>query len=292
MIESLNRRTVLAAAALAPVAGVIGSAARAATATARDRLHALEARSGGRLGVAALRVGDGATISHRADERFAFCSTFKGVAVPAILKRSEDEPGLLERRISYGKEQLVPYSPITEQHVGAGMTVAEICAAALQHSDNTAANLIIGLLGGPQAVTRFARSIGDDVFRLDRMETALNTAIPGDPRDTTTPMAMTRDLHRLALGDGLGAPQRARLIGWMKGNTTGDKRIRAVVPGWTVADKTGTGDYGTTNDIGIVWPPKGSPIVMTIYFTQPAQDAPARDDVVADAARIVVAALG
>lgn len=292
MTESRDRRAVLTIAALAPFAGLIGGtrlAAREAR-TTHDRLRALERKAGGRLGVAALRVRDGATVSHRADERFAFCSTFKCIAVPAVLKRSETETGLLDRRIAFGKDRLVPYSPITEKHVGGGMTVAELCAAAIRYSDNTAANLIIDLLGGPVAVTRFARSIGDTVFRLDRMETALNTAIPGDPRDTTTPAAMTRDLHGLALGTLLGTAQRAQLIAWMKGNTTGDKRIRAAVPGWSAADKTGTGDYGTTNDIGVVWPPRGSPIVMTIYFTQ-TRDAAARDDVVADAARIVAQSL-
>ncbi|MGN6279069.1 MAG: class A beta-lactamase [Sphingomonas sp.] len=285
---------LVTAAALTPLAALIGGAALAApgVTAVRDRLRALEAKAGGRLGVAAVRTRDGARVDYRANERFAFCSTFKGIAVPAVLKRSETERGLLDRRIAYGKDKLVTYSPVTEKHVGTGMTVAELCAAAIQYSDNTAANLIIELLGGPAAVTRFARSIGDTVFRLDRIETALNTAIPGDPRDTTTPAAMTRDLQRLALGDLLGKPQRAQLIEWLAGNTTGDKRIRAAVPGWRVADKTGTGEYGTTNDIAVVWPPKGSPIVMTIYFTQSKPDASARDNVVADAARIVVAALG
>jgi beta-lactamase class A len=294
MTDLPDRRIVLTAAALTPLAGLIGGAARAApgTTAARGRLRALETKAGGRLGVAAIRTRDGARIDYRADERFAFCSTFKGIAVPAVLKRSETERGLLDRRIAYGRDKLATYSPVTEKHVGAGMTVAELCAAAIRYSDNTAANLIIELLGGPAAVTRFARSIGDTVFRLDRRETALNTAIPGDPRDTTTPAAMTRDLQRFALGPLLAPPQRAQLIEWLAGNRTGDKRIRAAVPGWRVADKTGTGGHGTTNDIAILWPPEGAPIVMTIYFTQPKPDAPARDDVVADAARIVVAALG
>lgn len=293
MTDLPDRRLVLSVAALAPLVGLIDGAALAepGTRAARDRLRALEAKAGGRLGVAAISTHDGARVDYRAEERFAFCSTFKGIAVPAVLKRSETERGLLDRRIAYGKDKLVTYSPVTEKHVDTGMTVAELCAAAIQYSDNTAANLIIELLGGPAAVTRFARSIGDTVFRLDRMETALNTAIPGDPRDTTTPAAMTRDLQRLALGDLLGTPQRARLIQWLVGNKTGDKRIRAAVPGWRVADKTGTGEHGTTNDIAILWPPRGAPIVMTIYFTQSKPDAPARDDVVADAARIVVAAL-
>lgn len=214
MTDLPDRRMVVTAAAFAPLAGLIGGAALAApgTTAAHDRLRALETKAGGRLGVGAVRTRDGARVDYRANERFAFCSPFKGIAVPAVLKRSETERGLLDRRIAYGKDKLVTYSPVTEKHVGAGMTVAELCAAAIQYSDNTAANLITELLGGPAAVTRFARSIGDTVFRLDGMETALNSAIPGDPRDTTTPAAMTRDLQRLALGDLLGKPQRAQLI--------------------------------------------------------------------------------
>jgi beta-lactamase class A len=147
---------------------------------------------------------------------------------------------------------------------------------------------LLWLLGGPHTVTAFARSIGDDTFRLDRWETALNTAIPADARDTTTPAAMMRDLQRLALGDALGIPQREQLVAWMHGNTTGAKRIRAGLPaGWSIADKTGTGDYGTSNDIALAWPPGKPPIVLAVFFTQRGKNATPRDDVVAAAAKIV-----
>lgn len=259
---------------------------------AQDRLAALESAAGGWLGVAALNTTNGAQISHRANERFPFCSTFKVLAASAILKRSAAENGLLQRRIAYTKAELVAYSPITEKHVGDGLTVAELCAAALQYSDNTAANLLMKLLGGPAAVTAFARSIGDDQFRLDRWETELNTAIPGDPRDTSTPAAMAASLQRLALGNALGGAERERLVAWMRGNTTGATRIRAGVPAdWQVADKTGSGDYGTANDVGVAWPPGKPPIVLAIYFTQRDKDAPYRNDVLASAARIAAEAL-
>ncbi|RYY77709.1 MAG: class A beta-lactamase, partial [Comamonadaceae bacterium] len=183
---------------------------------------------------------------------------------------------------------LVSYSPVTQKHAGDGMTVAGLCAAALQYSDNTAGNLLIRLLGGIDAVTAYARGIGDSAFRLDRWETELNTAIPGDPRDTTTPAAMATSVQRLALGDALGAPQRAQFVAWLRGNTTGATRIRAGVPAdWELGDKTGTGDYGTTNDVAVLWPPGRPPLVMAIYFAQPASDAAARNDVLASAARIV-----
>ena len=240
-----------------------------------------------------MNTGSGATVGHRADERFPVCSTFKLLAVSAILTRSAAEPGLLEQRIQYSERDLVTYSPVTSQHIADGMTLAAICAAALQYSDNTAANLMIRLLGGPGAVTGFARSVGDGQFRLNRWETELNGAVPGDPRDTSTPVAMMTDLRRAALGDMLGAPERERLVAWMRGCVTGGKRVRAVVPaGWIVADKTGSGDYGTTNDIAVVWPPGEAPIVLAVYFTQDRKDASMRDEVVAAAAKAALAAVG
>lgn len=255
-------------------------------------LAKLEAEAGGRLGVMAFDTASGRRIAHRADERFPACSTFKMLAAAAVLARSADDPGLLQRRMRYPASALVTYSPVTEKHVADGMTVAELCAAALQYSDNTAGNLLMKQIGGPAGVTAYARSIGDETFRLDRWETELNTAIPGDPRDTCTPAAMARNLQRLLLGDALPAAPRAQLEAWMRGNTTGATRIRAgVPPGWAVADKTGAGDYGVVNDIGIAWPPNRPPIVLAIYFTQERKDAPMRNDVVAAAARIAATAL-
>ncbi|MES2011418.1 MAG: class A beta-lactamase [Pseudomonadota bacterium] len=288
------RRTLLLAAATAPFAAACTSWAgrTEGSVAAQDRLAALESAAGGRLGIAALNTANGARLSHRANERFALCSTFKVIAASAVLQRSATQAGLLQRRIAYKKDELVAYSPITEKHVGDGLTVAELCAAALQYSDNTAANLLMKLLGGPAAVTAFARAIGDDQFRLDRWETELNTALPGDPRDTSTPAAMAASLQRLTLRDALGGAEREQLVAWMRGNTTGAMRIRAGVPAdWQVADKTGSGDYGTANDIGVAWPPGKPPIVLAIYFTQPGKDAAYRNDVLASAARIAAQAL-
>jgi len=283
------RRNILRATAALPLAWLLRAEAKpAATPTFDQRLAALEKQLGGRLGVYAYRVGDSTSIAHRADERFPMCSTAKLLIVGAILHRSQSDDALMTQRITYAKEALVSYSPVTEKHLGAGMTVKELCAATITYSDNTAANQLIQLLGGPQAVTAFARSIGDETYRLDRWETALNSAIPGDERDTTTPEAMARTLHRLAIGDALGEFQRAVLRDWLLGNTTGATRIRAGVPAdWTVGDKTGTGAYGSTNDIGIVWPPSGKPIVVAIYATQRTEKAEPRVDIVAAAAKLV-----
>lgn len=227
----------------------------------QERLAALEASSGGRLCVVMLDAGGGTIAAYRGSERFPLCRTFKMMLAAAVLKRSVAEPDLLERSVTYTKEELVSWSPVTEKHVVGGMSVTELCAATVKYSDNTAANLLLKLLDGPQALTNFARSIDDPAFRLDRLETALNEALPGDERDTTTPEAMARSIHKIAFGDVLPARQREMLIDWLKGNTTGGAGIRAGVPaGWAVGDKTGSGGYGTTNDIAVLWPPEGTPL--------------------------------
>ncbi len=193
--------------------------------------------------------------------------------------------------IRYTRHDLVSYSPVTEKNLATGMTVAALCAAAIQYSDNTAANLLIRLIGDPAAVTAYARSIGDASFRLDRLETELNEAVPGDERDTTTPAAMMADtLRRVTLGDGLDPSGRAQLVTWMLGNTTGETRIRAGVPaGWRVADKTGSGDYGTANDVAVLYSPSRQPVVLTVYTTRPGKDAKYDNATLAAVARIVTA---
>ncbi|MBW4529333.1 MAG: class A beta-lactamase [Aphanothece saxicola GSE-SYN-MK-01-06B] len=264
----------------------------AAPATAEAGLAALEARSGGRLGVFAIDSASGARIGHRADERFPLCSTFKAILAAAVLDRSQREPGFLEQRIRFRRQDLVTHSPIAEQHLEDGLTVAQMAAATVQHSDNTAANQLMERLGGPAGLTAFSRSIGNRTFRLDRWETALNSAIPGDPRDTDTPSGMGTSLQALVLGTALGPPQRQHLQDWLIGNTTGDRRVRAgVPPGWQVGDKTGTcGAFGTANDVAVLWPPGRAPIVLAIFHTQADPAAKAQDGVIAEAATIVVEA--
>ncbi|KVN83902.1 class A beta-lactamase [Burkholderia stagnalis] len=297
MTYSSQRRTLLLAAATAPLVLTVNacasSQAGAPSVASATSFDALERAAGGRLGVCAIDTATGRRVQHRADERFPFCSTFKAMLIAAVLAQSVARPALLAQRVTYRQADLVRYSPVTEQHVGAGMTVGELCEATAQYSDNSAANLLMKVLGGPSAVTAFARTIGDDTFRLDRWETELNTALPGDTRDTTTPAAMAVSLRVLALGDALPAPQRAQFVAWLRGNKTGDKRIRAGVPaGWQVGDKTGTGDYGTTNDVGVLWPPARGPVALAVYYTQARADALAKDDVIAAATRIAIAALG
>jgi len=282
-----RRRLLLRAAALPLLAGCQGLAPAPRDTAALARLQALEHSFEGRLGLCAIDTGSGRTLAWRAAERFPLCSTFKAVLAAAVLAESSRSPGLLQRRIRYTRQDLVTYSPVTQAHVGDGMTVEALCAAAVQHSDNTAGNLLLQLVGGPAGLTAYARSVGDTAFRLDRWETALNSALPGDERDTTTPAAMSATLKRLALDDALAAPQRAQLQDWLVGNTTGDARIRAGVPaGWRVGDKTGTGDYGSTNDVAVLWPSQRAPVTLAIYLTGTAPDAKPRNEIVAQAARV------
>ena len=291
MNKIYSRRTLLLTAATTAftLAASAHASEKSTSRSVEAELFNLEKFSGGRLGVYALNLADGTQVHYRADERFPLCSTFKVILVSAILNRSRYAPSLMQQRIYYTQSDLVSYSPISEKHVSDGMTVSELCAAAIQYSDNTAANQLIKILGGPFAVTAFARSIGNKEFRLDRWETALNIAIPGDLRDTVTPAAMGYSLERLALGNALSTSDRNQLNQWLLGNTTGAKRIRAAVPAdWQVGDKTGSGEYGTANDIALLWPPKRKPIVLTIYHTQSTVDAKRRDDVIAATARIVI----
>ena len=259
------------------------------------QLAALSREAGGRLGVAFLDPATGRRFTFRGGERFPFCSTFKLLLAAAVLRKSQDEPGLLAQPVAYGQGDLLAWAPATRKALedGRTMTVGDLDAAAIQVSDNTAANLLLDRLGGPKALTAYARGLGDTAFRLDRREPELNTAVPGDARDTTTPSAMARIVEKLVLGDALAAPQRRQLADWLKGNTTGGESIRAGVPsGWTVGDKTGSGAYGTTNDVAVLWPPQGGPVVLVIYYTQPQKDEPTRKDVLAKATRLVLAGLG
>ncbi len=290
---SPGRRRLLTALCALPLALTGMPTPAAGSGGVRECLAALEAASGGRLGAAVIDMADGKSFSYRGEERFPLCSTFKVVAVGAVLQRTATEQALLRRRIRFARQDMVPWSPVTSQHIADGMTVEELCAAALQQSDNTAANLLLDLLGGPRSLTAFARSLGDDAFRLDRREPELNASEPGDPRDTTTPEAMAATLRSLVFGPALEPAQRAVLWDWLRGNTTGAARIRAGAPaGWEVGDKTGSGHHGTANDVAVLRPPHRAPLILALYLTQAAGDDPAREKVLAESTRTICAAWG
>jgi beta-lactamase class A len=251
-------------------------------------LVALEKKYKCRLGVYA--TGNGAIVAYRADERFAFCSTYKGLAVAALLARHP--LSYLDKTVRIERAAVNSISPITQRHIGATMPIRELCDAAIRYSDGTAANLLVRDLGGTAALTAYLRSLGDQVSRMDQYEPQLNRNPRDDPRDTTTPRAIATDYQRLVVADALPRDKRALLTDWLKRITTGAQGIRAGVPkGWVVADKTGSGDYGRANDAGIAWTPEGSPMTIAImsdrdgYSTEPDRTA------IAAVARYVVSAL-
>jgi beta-lactamase class A len=251
----------------------------------------LERRHGGRLGVAILDSASTRLIAHRGDERFALCSTFKFLAAAFVLARVDRKEESLTRRIFYARDYLVPYSPVTEKHVGeGGLTVGEICEAAMILSDNTAGNLLLDSFGGPAGLTAYMRSLGDGVTRLDRRETELNEARPGDPRDTTTPVAMLEILRKTVLGTALSTSSREQLMAWLIANRTGDKRLRAGVPNaWRVGDKTGSGANNATNDIAVLWPPGRAPIIVAAFYAEARASDDERNAVLSEVGRLAAA---
>jgi beta-lactamase class A len=250
----------------------------------------LERQFGARLGVYALDTGTGRTVTYRADERFAFASTYKLLEGGVLLRRDSDAD--LNRVVTYRAGDLQSYSPITGQHVATGMTVHDIIAAAMEYSDNTAANLLLDQLGGPSGLQAAMRDLGDTTIHVDRPEPGVNQALPGDIRDTSTPRAMGTDLRSFVLGTLLTADRRQVLTNWLLANTTGGPYIRAGVPaGWKVGDKTGNGGYGTRNDIAVAWPPTGEPVVIAILSDRGKPNATSADALIADATKAALTAL-
>jgi len=252
----------------------------------------IEARVGGRIGVAAIDTGTGARLAHHGDDRFAMCSTFKWMLAAAVLARGDRGGGMLEQRLSYGRSDMLAHSPVTEEHLADGsMAIVELCKAAVETSDNTAANTLLKFIGGPAAFTHYLRSIGDRTTRLDRMEPELNSNEAGDPRDTTTPNAMIATMQTLLVGNSLSAGSRDRLLGWMKDCQTGLKRLRGgLPPTWTAGDKTGTGERGAVNDNAIVWPPGRAPILIAAYSSDSRASIETLEGAQAEMGRLVMAA--
>jgi len=234
---------------------------------AAARITAIETQIGGRIGVAAVDTSNNKHLDYRAEERFPMCSTFKFLAAAAVLKRVDEKKEGLERFVPYNTKDILEYAPVTKEHLKeGGMTLGALCEAAIEQSDNTAGNLLLNVIGGPAGLTNFARALGDRVTRLDRIEPELNSAIPGDDRDTTTPVAISSNMQRLLLGDALSEASRRKLDDWLQRNETVGSMIREGVPKtWSVGDKTGRGANGATNDIAIIRPPDRAPILLAIY---------------------------
>lgn len=298
-----TRRTTLgalAALALVPLlacgqnTAVASSPAPAATAASTvdakpytGDLKALERKFDARLGLYAIDTGTGREVAYRDGERFGFHSTFKAILAAAVLRHYSLSG--MNKVITYSPDDLIDNSPITEKHVDTGMTLRALCDAAVRYSDNTAANLLFDAIGGPKALEREVRGVGDDVTRMDRVEPDLSRWVPGETRDTTTPRALAKDLRAFVLGDVLRKPERGQLTTWLRTNTTGNALIRAGVPkGWVVGDKTGSGfGYGARNDIAVVWRPGAAPIVMAVLTNRGEEDDEHDDKLIAEAASVV-----
>ena len=255
-----------------------------------DALNGLQAHAGGKLGVFAQDTGSGDFVSFNAESRFAMCSTFKVLLAAAVLARVDDGALTLDQTVSFGRADLVPHAPVTGRRVREGrMSVRDLLAATVEVSDNPAANLLLPLVGGPAGVTDFVRALGDVSTRLDRMEPELNSNLPGDLRDTTTPLAMAGSVRALVLGRRLSVASRAHLTAWMVASTTGQRRLRAGLPsGWRVGDKTGGGARGAVNDVAVAWPTVGSPLVLSVFMSGSTAPLETLEAVHAVVARMVV----
>ncbi|SCB95718.1 class A beta-lactamase BlaIII [Bacillus wiedmannii] len=255
--------------------------------TGNQSFAKLEKEYDAKLGIYALDTDTNQTVAYHSDDRFAFASTSKSLAVGALLRKNSLEA--LDQRITYTHEDLSNYNPITEKHVDTGLTLKELADASVRYSDSTAHNLILKQLGGPSEFEKILREMGDTVTTSERFEPELNEVHPGETHDTSTPEAIAKTLQSFTLGTALPIEKRELLVDWMKRNTTGDKLIRAGVPkGWEVADKTGAGSYGTRNDIAIIWPPNKKPIVLAILSNHDKEDAKYDDKLIADATKVVL----
>lgn len=295
-----TRRALLGASLAAATPGAFAQAPRAEQ-TWFDQLARIEAQLGGRIGVSAVQIATGVTIAHRENERFAMASTFKLLLACQMLHRAENGQDDLDARMAFGEADLFEHAPFSRANLAAGsMSVREACAAIVEVSDNTAANLLLARIGGPAALTRWLRAQGDATTRLDRNELALNSNIAGDPRDTTTPRAMRDTVRRLVVDEGvLTSASREAVLGWMRASQTGLRRLRGgLPPSWTAqaGDKTGTGARGSVNDVLITWTRSlrtgDGPVIITCYADAPQAALAAAEAAHRDIARTVAFAFG
>ncbi|KAA1288756.1 class A beta-lactamase [Alcaligenes faecalis] len=263
----------------------VGAQTHPVVQAAQEAEQSLQAR----IGLAVLDTADGQLWQYRADERFPMASTSKALICSALLARG---PGAMKTAWLIKEEAIQSYAPTTENLIGQYVSAAQLCAITMRNSDNTAANGVLEMLGGPQAVTSFLRTIGDTVTRLDRNEPSLNEATPGDLRDTTTPQAMVQTLQSLVLGDALKTSDRDRLTDWLRHNEVGGPLLRAGVPeSWNVADRTGAAGYGTRGVVAVMWPPERAPLVAAVYITETKASMEARNAAIAAIGKVIAQAV-
>ena len=289
-----RRRMLLASAAVAALAasGYEGVASADPAPPIETGLAALEDQYNAKVGLYGLNLRSNRMLGYRENDMFATCSAFKAYVAAQILQKDQRGELRLADGVYIDPALFVPVaSPITEPNVGGWMPLSDLCAAAVRQSDNTATNLMLEILGGPQSVTEFARSVGDERTWMVRWEPELNSALPGDPRDTTTPRAIGTGFLNMLTGEVLDEPNRAQLNEWMSTIVTGDTRIRAgLPPGWVIADKTGAGDFASTNDIGVASGPNGERLVLSVMTRTRSDnpDTPRSEALIADVTRAAV----
>lgn len=296
----MDRRSVLAALGALPLAAC--DRVRTPTSTAegiRKRvesfdLSALEARDGGRLGFVARDEATGRTLAWRGEERFVYCSTFKMYLAAATFVRVQAGRERLDRMIPITRADMVNHAPVTEPAIGGSLSVETLMKATVELSDNPAANLLLKAMGGLEPMRDFYRSLMDESTTVDRFEPEMNR-LDGD-KDTITPIQSVANMRQLFIDNAtpLSADHQAKLLRWMIDTPTGPARIKAGVPaGWVVAHKTGTGGYGPTNDIGVLFPPSGEPVIVAAYHHGARGTAPERNEaVIAEATRLALVELG
>lgn len=291
-LPACGQETASGAGSGSPAGAARSASATAATKPTAGEFRSLEREFDARLGVYALDTGTGRSVGYRADDRFAYASTFKALAAGAVLRKFGTDG--IDKVVKFSRDDLVENSPVSENFVETGMSLRGLCAATLWYSDNTAVNLLLHELGGPDGLERVLEDLGDDVTEMDRYETDMSEGAPGDIRDTSTPRAMAGSLRAFLLGDALKRDERELLRRWMTTNMTGGTLIKAGVPdGWEVADKSGTAGYGGRNDIAVLWPDDGgNPIVTAVMSTRGKQGAERDDALIAKAATVAVEGLG
>lgn len=295
MIESPQmhtRRALLMGSLSALVAGCVAGRTESQSAVS-ERLAEIESQIGGKLGVHVLDTESQRRFGINDDDRFAMCSTFKLLLAGAVLAEVDAQRLSLDRSVAFGPEDMVPYAPVTSVHLAEGaMTVHDLCAAIVEVSDNPAANILLPLVGGPPGLNGFLRGLGDTFTRLDRLEPELNTNVPGDPRDTTTPRAMVHAMEKLLIGAVLSDASRGQLIRWLVNCKTGLRRIRAGLPGdWKTGDKTGTGMNGAVNDVSITWPTGRKPCLIAVYASGSSAESAALEAVHANVGNLITRTL-
>lgn len=291
--QSLSRRTLFAAVTSAYITSACAHRFASVQREFTAAMAAIQERIGGRVGAYLLDTQSQMELAFNARERFAMCSTFKLLLAAAVLRRVDAGTLTLDHKLPLRPEDMVAHAPVTSLHLAEGaMSVRDLCAAIVTVSDNPAANILLTTVDGPAGLTQFLRGIGDRVTRLDRTELALNTNLPGDPRDTTSPQAMAHSMEKVLLGDVLTTQSRLQLIAWLRQATTGLRRLRAGVPSdWKPGDKTGNGANGAANDLLIAWPPGRSAVIGTVHLSESTQSTGALDQAHAEIGGLFAAAV-